>query len=99
MVANDEIAQLVGAVIAGIVIVIGAVRGAKKSDGSPPPERPMPQNEVKEALAELRRIIARNREDNDDDHREMSRQLDRIETRLQITNEVQHWNEKTHPPR
>lgn len=99
---TNETASAIGAGIAAILIAVGTWWGTRKGDGKPPPDRAPAPHEVKEALAALHRLIAELREkldDHDDDHRQIARQLDRIETRLQISNEVRHWSERTQPPR
>ncbi|MDQ7775243.1 hypothetical protein [Paracoccus aminovorans] len=99
---TNETVQAIGAGIAAFLIALGTWWGTKKGDGKPPADRAPAPHEVKEAIADLRKLIEDVREsldNHDDDHRQIARQLDRIENRLQITNEVQHWRDRTIPPR
>ena len=74
--------------------IVGAYRlwsGHRKGDGTPPPHRPPPQNEIKEVctqLAEatdrLQRKLDRHVEISADDMRDLHRQLDRIESAVRL---------------
>lgn len=98
---GSEEFQAIGVAIAAVLAGIGLRIGNQKGDGKAPEQRPPSPHEMREAIADLRRVIEGMREsleNHDDDHRQFGRQLDRIETRLQITNEVQSWRDRTVPP-
>lgn len=89
----------------GVVMttVWGVMRGQKKSDGKPPEDRPMTQNELRASIAEFRGDLRRIQQSQDglaDDYerefREINRQLDRIENRVSVG--VQHFTDRTIPP-
>lgn len=54
-------------------------KGHRKSDGTPPENRPPPVNETRAALEALRERIEHHNGLAEDDRRDMARQLDRIE--------------------
>lgn len=84
----------------GIIGLVGGaalamIKGHRKSDGTPPPDRPPAPNEVKETLAELRRMLEgliqrseRHRELTDDDLSDIKKQLDRIEAAQRLQDAV-----------
>lgn len=75
----ETFGQALGAIAIAVSVAFGIWRGHKKADGTPPENRPPTQNETKAALEALRERIDRNHGLADDDRREMTRQLDRIE--------------------
>lgn len=99
---TNETVQAIGAGIAAFLIALGTWWGTRKGDGKPPADRAPSPHELREAMAELRRQLTEMREkmdDHDDDHRQIARQLDRIENRQQINGEIQSWRDRTIPPR
>lgn len=71
-----QAAGIVGLVIVGAYSVI---KGALKGDGKPPPERAPGPHEIRELMADLRRIVERHHELTADDLTDVKRALDRIE--------------------
>ena len=67
---------------------LAIIKGHRRSDGKPPVDRPPPPNEVKEGLAELRRVIERHRELTDDDLSDIKKQLDRIEAAQRLQDAI-----------
>lgn len=74
---------------------LAMIKGHRKSDGVPPADRPPAPNEVKETLAELRRMLEgliqkteRHRELTDDDLSDIKKQLDRIEAAQRLQDAV-----------
>lgn len=94
--------ELLGQAIGVIaVIIVGAwtvVKGMVKGDGKPPADRAPSQHEIREVLYDIRRSMQRGFKDNDDDHREITHQLDRMERRQVLRDEIQHWTDRTIPP-
>lgn len=54
---TNETVQAIGAGIAAFLIALGTWWGAKRGDGKPPADRAPAPHEVREALAELRRLV------------------------------------------
>lgn len=96
---TNETVQAIGAGIAAFLIALGTWWGAKRGDGKPPADRAPAPHEVREALAELRRLVENMREDHNDDARQIANQLDRIENRLRLNDEIRHFADRTIPPR
>lgn len=99
---TSEDIQAIGGGVAAILAGIGLWFGNRKSSGKPPEQRAPSAHELREALTELRGFIKEMREsrdEHDDDHRQIARQLDRIEDRLKFSAEIQSWRERTIPPR
>ena len=99
----EAIGQGVGACGVFLTAMWAVVRGQKKSDGKPPEDRPMTQNELRASIAEFRGDLRRIQQSQDglaDDYerefREINRQLDRIENRVSVG--VQHFTDRTIPP-
>lgn len=89
----------------GVVMttVWGVMRGQRRSDGKPPEDRPMTQNELRASIAELRDVILKIQKSQDDlsedyvsEFRAINRQLDRIENRVSVG--VPHFTDRTIPP-
>ena len=72
-----------GAIGVVLMAMFGVIRGNRKSDGTPPLEREPPVNETKAMLSALRERIDHAHNLAEDDRRDMVRQLDRIERRVE----------------
>lgn len=73
--------EKIGAAFGSVLIFLGAafaaLRSHNKSDGKPPPQREPTYNEMREHLRELKRIIERHREVNDDTAERIEEKLER----------------------
>ncbi|AXC50083.1 hypothetical protein DRW48_10595 [Paracoccus suum] len=78
----QAIGTIVGALGAAVLAGFAAVRQAMKP-AAPPPERPPTVNETKAALETLRDRIDHGHSIAEEDRRDMSRQLDRLERLMQ----------------
>lgn len=83
----ERLGQGLAAMGAVAVGLLAWARGQAKGSGTPPPERPPAKDEIKACLDELRIEIGRlhakldrHGEVSDDEWRDISRQLDRIES-------------------
>ena len=102
-----ETLQKVGGGIAALAIGVFAVLGSRRSDGKPPEDRAPSPHAVREAMADLRAVLAEIRADLEDDrgastdrYHELRRHLDRIEAHLRMADAVAAARrETTIPPR
>lgn len=81
--------QAIGTGVAAFFMIVAGMRGAKKSDGTPPAERAPTTHELKEALSNMTSLVEGLREtlrDIQDQDRDryyaVSRQLDRLEAQI-----------------
>ena len=101
---DGEIAgQAVGVLMVAIVAAWRIVSGVKKGDGKPPDERAPTPHQMREDVAEILdrlKSLERGFAATDDDLRDLFRTLARIEALLRyLPGTVQHFNDRTLPPR
>lgn len=84
----ESIGQGIAAALTLVGIAFAAVRGNKKSDGTPPEHRPPPPNEIKAAIDALRGLLDEHADLAEDERRELARQLSDL-SRQQVENAKQ----------
>ena len=71
----ESIGQGIAALITLAGVTYAAMRGNKKADGTPPPDRAPPPNEIKAAIDALRGRLDEHADLAEDERRELARQL------------------------
>ena len=71
----ESIGQGLAALITLAGVTYAAMRGNKKADGTPPPDRAPPPNEIKAAIDALRGRLYEHADLAEDERRELARQL------------------------
>lgn len=84
----EGIGQGIAALVTLLGVVYGIMRGNKRSDGTPPDHRPPPPNEVKAAIEALRERLDGHADLDEDERRELARQLSDL-SRQQVENAKQ----------
>lgn len=71
----EGLGQGLAAIVTVAGIAYAAMRGNKKTDGTPPPDRAPPPNEIKAAIDALRERLDGHADLAEDERREIARQL------------------------
>lgn len=78
----ESIGQGLAALITLAGVTYAAMRGNKKADGTPPPDRAPPPNEIKAAIDALRERLDGHADLAEDERREIARQLTELSRQL-----------------